>query len=154
MLYLSLEALGVKDTHADHVASHLGKAIGITTLLRGTKYHASAGSFYIPLDLQREYKVTVHDMTQGPQNAESLQALADIFYEISAHAHVHLEHARHMLGQAPKGTELAMLQGVRTVTYLEDLQKANFNALDDSLEPKGHFRYQMQLLMAYWRGKL
>lgn len=136
------------------MASHLGKAIGITTLLRGTKHHASRGSLYIPLDLQREFKVAPDDLLRGPQSQDAMQALADVFYEVSAHAHVHLEHARHMLPQAPPGSAAAMLQGVRTVMYLEDLQRANFNALDDNLEPKGHFRYQLRLLWASLRGKI
>ena len=49
--YLSLESLGVKNTNADHAASHIGKAVGICTLLRGTPYHASKRRCYLPLDL-------------------------------------------------------------------------------------------------------
>ncbi len=40
---------GVKDVTADHVASHLGKAQGIVTLLRGVPYHAQRGQCYIPM---------------------------------------------------------------------------------------------------------
>ena len=29
------------DEHFDHAASHLGKAVGIANLLRGTAYHAA-----------------------------------------------------------------------------------------------------------------
>ena len=29
------------DVHFDHAASHLGKAVGIANLLRGTAYHAA-----------------------------------------------------------------------------------------------------------------
>ena len=32
---------GVDDEHFDHAASHLGKAVGIANLLRGTAYHAA-----------------------------------------------------------------------------------------------------------------
>lgn len=32
--YLLLSVAGIKDVHADHAASHLGKAQGITNILR------------------------------------------------------------------------------------------------------------------------
>lgn len=51
MYYLSLETMGVKDVHADHVASHIGKAYGLTTLLRGVPFHASRKQIYLPMDL-------------------------------------------------------------------------------------------------------
>ena len=35
-----LEAAGVTEADAQHVASHLGRAMGIATLLRGTAHHA------------------------------------------------------------------------------------------------------------------
>jgi len=39
---------GVKDVQADHAASHLGKAIGVATLLRSTPFHGNKGKVYIP----------------------------------------------------------------------------------------------------------
>ena len=36
LLYLILDACGVRNADADHAAAHLGKAIGIANLLRGT----------------------------------------------------------------------------------------------------------------------
>ncbi|GCB67635.1 hypothetical protein scyTo_0012169, partial [Scyliorhinus torazame] len=39
LIYLVLEVLGVKNIHADHAASHIGKAQGIVTCLRATPYH-------------------------------------------------------------------------------------------------------------------
>lgn len=32
---------GVDDAHFDHAASHLGKAVGLSNLLRGTAHHAA-----------------------------------------------------------------------------------------------------------------
>uniref|UniRef100_A0ABM5GC62 NADH dehydrogenase (Ubiquinone) complex I, assembly factor 6 isoform X2 n=1 Tax=Pogona vitticeps TaxID=103695 RepID=A0ABM5GC62_9SAUR len=51
LLYLTLEMLGVKDIHADHAASHIGKAQGIVTCLRATPYHASRGLVFLPMDI-------------------------------------------------------------------------------------------------------
>lgn len=49
--------VGVKDVQADHAASHLGKAIGVVTLLRATPFHGSRGKVYIPSDVM--IKVTM-----------------------------------------------------------------------------------------------
>lgn len=42
---------GVKDVHADHAASHVGKAHGITTCLRATPYHSARRKVYLPMDI-------------------------------------------------------------------------------------------------------
>jgi hypothetical protein len=46
---------GVANKDADHAASHVGKAVGITTLLRGTGYHASRRRSYLPIELCAEH---------------------------------------------------------------------------------------------------
>uniref|UniRef100_A0A3Q2TBY6 NADH:ubiquinone oxidoreductase complex assembly factor 6 n=1 Tax=Fundulus heteroclitus TaxID=8078 RepID=A0A3Q2TBY6_FUNHE len=58
LLYLLLECL-VKNVHADHAASHIGKAQGIVTCLRATPYHSSRRKVYLPMDicmLSRDYE--------------------------------------------------------------------------------------------------
>ncbi|KAG7999288.1 NADH dehydrogenase (ubiquinone) complex I [Nibea albiflora] len=42
---------GIKDVHADHAASHIGKAQGIVTCLRATPYHSSRRKVYLPMDI-------------------------------------------------------------------------------------------------------
>ncbi|XP_052559265.1 NADH dehydrogenase (ubiquinone) complex I, assembly factor 6 isoform X3 [Tympanuchus pallidicinctus] len=51
LLYLILEMLGVKDIHADHAASHIGKAQGIVTCLRATPYHCTRRKVFLPMDI-------------------------------------------------------------------------------------------------------
>ncbi|XP_016147951.1 NADH dehydrogenase (ubiquinone) complex I, assembly factor 6-like [Sinocyclocheilus grahami] len=51
LLYLLLETLGVKNVHADHAASHIGKAQGILTCLRATPYNSSRRKVYLPMDI-------------------------------------------------------------------------------------------------------
>lgn len=43
--------LGVKDIHADHAASHIGKAQGIVTCLRATPYHCTRQKVFLPMDI-------------------------------------------------------------------------------------------------------
>lgn len=42
---------GVKDIHADHAASHIGKAQGILTCLRATPYHSHRHRPLLPMDI-------------------------------------------------------------------------------------------------------
>lgn len=42
---------GVKDVHADHAASHIGKAQGIVTCLRATPHHSRRRRVYLPMDI-------------------------------------------------------------------------------------------------------
>ncbi|NXG90759.1 NDUF6 factor, partial [Stercorarius parasiticus] len=51
LLYLTLEMLGVRDIHADHAASHIGKAQGIVTCLRATPYHSTRQKVFLPMDV-------------------------------------------------------------------------------------------------------
>lgn len=55
--YLCLEAAGVRDQQADHAASHLGKAVGIVTVLRGTVHHARRRKSYLPVAHCAKHKV-------------------------------------------------------------------------------------------------
>ena len=48
LLYLQLEAIGVKNLNIEHASGHLGKAIGITTLLRGLPYTLANDRILLP----------------------------------------------------------------------------------------------------------
>ncbi|EDV29016.1 uncharacterized protein TRIADDRAFT_52473 [Trichoplax adhaerens] len=51
ILYLILESLGIRCSHSDHAASHIGKAYGIVILLRAVPFHAKKGKVYLPSDI-------------------------------------------------------------------------------------------------------
>ncbi|RUS16155.1 Squalene/phytoene synthase-domain-containing protein [Endogone sp. FLAS-F59071] len=65
LLYLQLESLGVRDVSVDHAASHLGKAIGIATLLRALPFHASRRRLVLPAQVTAKVCsfVMTHDET-------------------------------------------------------------------------------------------
>ena len=42
---------GINDLKADHTASHLGKAQGLVTVLRGLPFNASRRIVYLPQDV-------------------------------------------------------------------------------------------------------
>lgn len=117
MIYLS----GVKDVHADHAASHIGKAQGIATCLRATPYHSGRRKVYLPMDVCMlvrpprgwwcliqpppvERLTTPHSfhwvlcpLQHGASQEDFIrssrqQNVRDVVYDIASQAHVHLQH--------------------------------------------------------------
>ncbi|XP_038204156.1 NADH dehydrogenase (ubiquinone) complex I, assembly factor 6 isoform X1 [Arvicola amphibius] len=89
LLYLTLEVLGVKDLHADHAASHIGKAQGIVTCLRATPYHGSRRKVFLPMDVCVQHGVSQEDFLRRNHDKN----VRDVIYDIASQAHLHLKHA-------------------------------------------------------------
>ena len=82
--HMQAEAAEIKDGDLDHATSHLGKAVGITQLLRGTVYHAQRRRVYLPTDLMSQEGVTEDQLTRGEPSAE----LNNVVYEVASTAKV------------------------------------------------------------------
>ncbi len=83
-LFLQAEAAEIKDSELDHATSHLGKAVGISQLLRGTVYHAQRRRVYLPTDLMIREGVTEDHLTRGEPSPE----LNNVIYEVASTAKV------------------------------------------------------------------
>lgn len=70
----------MKDVHADHAASHIGKAQGIVTCLRATPYHSSRRKVYLPMDLCMLVSLKTHPLLMTSSTSVS-----------SKHAHIHAQ---------------------------------------------------------------
>ena len=68
LLYLALEACGVRDIHADHAASHIGKAAAIATVLRALPVHARLGQRYMPGDVMTKHGLSERDLAILPSD--------------------------------------------------------------------------------------
>lgn len=86
-LYVQAEAAGVKNSELDHASSHLGKAVGITTLLRGTVYHAQRRRVYLPADLLAQEGVSEDQLIRG----EPSEGLNNVVFEVASAAKVRKE---------------------------------------------------------------
>ncbi|KAF3902786.1 hypothetical protein AA313_de0204805 [Arthrobotrys entomopaga] len=142
--YLSLEALNYKSTTLDHIASHIGKASGITAVLRGTPLLASpsgpnsvnaAAAGILPVDVCARHNLRQEDVIRQGGKAEGLK---DVVFEIATRANDHLITAREMLKRAGnEATGLAFttfLPAVPTSLYLNRLEKVDFDVFDPSLQ--------------------
>lgn len=54
ILYLQLEALGCKKFNADLVCSHIGKAIGLTTIIRSIPSQINQNKISLPVELMKK----------------------------------------------------------------------------------------------------
>ncbi|KAK9862554.1 hypothetical protein WJX84_010151 [Apatococcus fuscideae] len=125
LLLLQLEAADVRErAEVEHAALHLGQAQGITSLLRGTHYHAARRRSYLPTDLCKQEKVTHEQLFRG----ESSEALCNVVFEVASVAKGHLEEARRLRSSLPPIARLLMLPAVSVGLYLDALESSNFDA--------------------------
>jgi NADH dehydrogenase [ubiquinone] 1 alpha subcomplex assembly factor 6 len=184
MLYLTLSALPQASLTTDHIASHIGKAMGIAAVLRGVPLVAfptpqptspaggitgqsgpTQGAVLLPLDVMAEANVKEEDVFREGGAAPGLR---DAVFAVATRANDHLITAREMISKlrsegtlghdfehqndgehqysqqqlnAPTDTQLAEVEqafgvfmaSVATQSWLDRLQKADFDVFDSSL---------------------
>lgn len=122
--YLTLQALPMASLTADHVASHIGKAAGITAVLRGlpliafpgpANSHSNQsgqmagdvgasrhGAVMLPLDIMAECGVREEDVLRNGAQAHGLR---DAVFAVATRASDHLITARQMITNVRAGKD-------------------------------------------------
>ena len=126
LMYLTLQGLPVGSVAADHIASHIGKAAGITAILRGLplvafpsppNHHSNTsslggtlntqrraqGSVTLPLDVMARAGVREEDVFRVGAEASGLR---DAVFEVATRASDHLITARQMLKNIYAGQDV------------------------------------------------
>ncbi|KFY38750.1 hypothetical protein V495_06397 [Pseudogymnoascus sp. VKM F-4514 (FW-929)] len=127
LMYLTLGFLPLHSMLIDHLASHIGKAAGISAVLRGMpliafppppNHHsnsgASAGSLggegaarqgavLLPLDVMAETNTKQEDVLRQGPNAPGLK---DAVFQVATRANDHLITARNMLQRLQEGKDM------------------------------------------------
>ncbi|PNS19225.1 NADH dehydrogenase (ubiquinone) complex I, assembly factor 6 [Sphaceloma murrayae] len=124
LMYLTLQALPLASVSADHLASHIGKATGITTVLKGLpliafpseqRHHSNQGGMAgsvgssrqgavpLPLDIMAEYGVKEEDVIRNGSDAAGLR---DAVFAVATRANDHLITAREMLRNLRAGQDV------------------------------------------------
>eukprot|EP00249_Psilotum_nudum_P006967 c20203_g1_i1 orf=121-1011(+) len=129
LLYLTLEAAGVRTTAADHAAAHVGKAEGIAILLRATPHHSQRRHTYIPIELTAKCGVSQEEIYRGMH----CEGLADAVLEMASAARAHLEKARSLASTVPQAAFPVLLAAVPTGLLLDSIQRVQFNVFDPRL---------------------
>ena len=142
LLSLQLESCGLKGDASEHAAmSHLGKAIGLATSLRGAEISLRNGKSYFPEDVCQKYKATPTDFLV--EDGQSV--LPDIALEVAMVAKGHLESA----GALGSGSHFR-IQGLPTELYLNALEKADFDIFSSKMHRNGYVPIEYLIRMK-WR---
>ncbi|XP_036597969.1 NADH dehydrogenase (ubiquinone) complex I, assembly factor 6 isoform X2 [Trichosurus vulpecula] len=148
LLYLTLEVLGIRDLHADHAASHIGKAQGIVTCLRATPYHISRRKVFLPMDICMLHGVSQEDFLRKNQDKN----VRDVIYDIASQGHLHLKHARSFQKSIPVKAFPAFLQTVALEDYLEKIQRVDFDVFHPRLQQKNTL-LALHLYIRSWKKR-
>lgn len=148
LLYLQLEAANIKNADADHAASHLGKAVGIASLLRGMKHFLSRKMNYLPVDLCAKHGVVAEQLLQG-QEWES-KGMQEVVYEMATTAHLQLKQSVDLHGmpeKVPREAKLIFQSATSCRLFLEALERNHFQLFSHGMAGGGYtpLWYAMQL---------
>mmetsp|Transcript_11692 Transcript_11692/g.17569 ORF Transcript_11692/g.17569 Transcript_11692/m.17569 type:complete len:242 (+) Transcript_11692:1-726(+) len=150
-LYLIIEQAGFKGHHdLEHAASHLGKAMGILSLLRATPHHLSKRRCYLPIAVLSDHRLVAEHLFQGdPASLSKNEALSDAVFELCSIAKLHLDSARALGDKIPKDATSVLLSSVLADSLLDRFQKGHFNVYDERLRQPSPM---MQI--ALWKHRL
>lgn len=129
LLYLTLQAAGVRSTSADHAASHVGKAEGIALLLKATPHHSLFRRTYIPIEIAARHNVSQEDIYRKRYS----EGLANAVLDVASVADAHLSKARALAGTVPPAAIPVLLPAVPAGVLLNSLEKVHFNVFDPKL---------------------
>ncbi|KAK9285859.1 hypothetical protein L1049_025060 [Liquidambar formosana] len=159
MLYMTLQAGGIRSTAADHVASHIGKASGLLLLLRSLPYHANRNRQfpYIPTKVAANHGLLVKQGGQSEVRMDSREGLCDAVFEMASVANVHLQKARELAGTVPADALPVLLPAVPAQVLLDSLSRVQFDVFDPRLTRGvlgiAPLWFQLKLKWYSWRGK-
>lgn len=132
LLYLTLEACGLRNHESEHAASHIGKAIGISTLLRATPYHLRARHCYIPSSLTTKHNLVPESLFRGGPDLYS-PVMRDVVFEIACTAKSHVDIALTMHDRLPLPARRALMPLIPARDFLNRLEKHEFDVFSEAL---------------------
>ena len=132
----------------DHIANHLGKAQGLTNILRGIKHNATFRRCYIPSEILVKNKCSHEDFLRGNVN----DSVCNAVFEVAAQANAHMDHVIRLLQdlkQTNCDDKIVYLSYLPVKMYLDLLQRCEFNILNEKLYRKNGYLP----LKLWWKSK-
>jgi len=124
MLYLSLQALGEYEHEGNKLAAkHVGIAMGMCLLLRGTHHHALRNKLWIPKNMTTHFKLSPGSVAKGLPTQE----LSSCAYEMAMLAQEHLNLAEKAGWNA--GALPALYPAAIARIYLEQLAEREYDLM-------------------------
>lgn len=153
ILYLHLESLRVRNANIEHACGHLGKAIGIMTILRSVPH--SLPSVFIPSEILIKHKLSTQELLRSVASIQDGSAsispnLKDAVFEVATRANDQLLTAGSFLEKEEldqSGAVAALLPMVPLQFYLKSLEREDFNIFSPNINRKS-----LHLPFAIWRA--
>jgi NADH dehydrogenase [ubiquinone] 1 alpha subcomplex assembly factor 6 len=129
LIYLALEALGVREPAAREAGHHIGIAYALAGLLRALQLRMAAGRPVIPVEIAARNGVDLEDIL----NRRGSAALRAAVGEVAATADAHLRAARGARHAIPRAALPALLPAVVADRSLRRLNRAGWDPFDPGL---------------------
>mmetsp|Transcript_15572 Transcript_15572/g.39605 ORF Transcript_15572/g.39605 Transcript_15572/m.39605 type:complete len:199 (-) Transcript_15572:1230-1826(-) len=147
LYYLVLESCKVTQPEALDAAGHMGKGVGLATLLRDVSEDARKDKVYLPTDLCRKHKLNYGQVQQGYNSDE----LSEVIFQVAARAKGHLDEAKRRHGALPSALKPFLLPCVPALDYLERLERVNFAPFTNDLQDTALTDLRLKMTLA-WRN--
>jgi NADH dehydrogenase [ubiquinone] 1 alpha subcomplex assembly factor 6 len=157
ILYMTLQAAGIRSTVADHAASHVGKASGLLLLLKALPHHVNKQGIipYIPSSVAEECGLLSRE--GGRLEVRMDEGLPDAVFKVASVAEAHLHKARELASSVPQEAAPVLLPALPAQVLLDSLRRCEFNVFDSRLSRGVHgvspLWYQVKLNWNAWRDK-
>ncbi|KAJ1895517.1 hypothetical protein LPJ66_004552 [Kickxella alabastrina] len=149
LIHPHLEALGVRDMHADNAARAIGVATAIVNFTRSLPLLLAQGRCDMPKDLIAKHRVDLDDLYHSPRSTPELQAAV---YEFATKGYTRLcGVAEIYVPSSPRAGFPALMAAVPAKEWLERLEQADFNVFDRRLQQRT-LRVLWRLWLANRRG--
>ncbi|KAJ2689740.1 hypothetical protein H4R19_006476 [Coemansia spiralis] len=144
LIHPHLEALGVRDMHADNAARAIGVATAIAEAIRSLPLDLTQQRCGLPLDTVEQHKVDLSALYACPRSTPALQ---EAVYALATTGYTRLCGVAEIYApNAPRAALPALLAAVPVKEWLERLEKANFDPFAAALQQRS-----LRVLWRLWR---
>lgn len=129
VLLLLMQMTGTRSEAIDRAACHVGRAIGLSAVVRGAPMLLQHREVRFPKEIMDEHGLTPRMLENKPKTFPELE---DVVFAIASAANTHIESARAIEG-LPAAAKQVLLPAVPCALYLEKLQSVDFDIYDPAL---------------------
>lgn len=145
LIHPHLEALGVRDMHADNAARAIGVATAIMNFIRSLSMLLPQGRCDLPRELTSKHNVNLKDLFVQPRLTPELQ---EAVYEFSTKGYTRLcGVAEIYVPSSPRQGFPALLAAIPVKEWYERLEKVGFDPFDKRLQ-----HHTLRVLWQLWRA--
>ena len=152
--------MNIKNVDCDHVASHLGKAQMLCTIVKNllNKNKVASGHssvYYLPTDVLLKHNISQQDLINFSERIlrSKQNNLKDLSFELCTRANQHLESARSLAPKIPSQVRPILASSIECEVFLEKMQKYDFDLFDKNLNSDFRNKILFKLLIAKLKNK-